>query len=1030
MTIEPEYAELHALSNFSFQRGASHAEELIAQAAALGYGAIAITDECSLAGVVRAHQAARLEGVRGRVRLIIGSEFTCADGLKLVLLAPTKAAYEQLSTLITRARRAAPKGDYRLLREDAAALCPDCFVLWIPEREPDDADARWLRTHFRDAWIAVELHRSADDTARLTRLRALADTTGLRCVASGDVHYHSPQRRALQDVQTALRYKTTVAHCGARLFPNAERHLRPLKILRELYPPELLTEAVAIAARCRFELTELKYDYPHEIVPAGETATSCLRRLTEAGMRERWPNGVPSDIATQIDKELALITELNYESFFLTVYDIVRYARSRGILCQGRGSSANSAVCYALGITAVDPERSRLLFERFISKERAEPPDIDVDFEHQRREEVIQYVFTKYGRERAALAATVITYRARSALRDVGRALGLAPEDIDRFAKSLAWWDKPDQLPQRLRALGFDPDEPQLTLWMRLTRTLIGFPRHLSQHVGGFVISDRPLSQLVPVENAAMPDRTVIQWDKDDLEALGLLKVDVLALGMLSAIRRALELREGFRGLSMSLHQIPPEDRKTYDMICRGEVIGVFQIESRAQMNMLVRLKPRTYYDLVIEVAIVRPGPIQGGMVHPYLQRRIDPKKIEYPPPLKKVLERTLGIPIFQEQVMEIAVIAAGFTPGEADQMRRSMAAWKRSGGLEKFRERLLSGMAERGYETRFAERIYQQILGFGSYGFPESHAASFALLAYASAWLKCHEPAAFIAALLNSLPMGFYPASMLVREAQRAGVEVRPVDVNASDFDCTLQPSAANPDDPAIRLGLRLVTGLSPKTAQAIVAARAGTPFASLDELVRRVRLDSRARRALADADALAGLVGHRHSARWAAAGSQVQTPLLSDAGTQEATIQLPPPREGADIVADYRSTGITLRRHPAALLRPRLDRLGVRRATDLPALPDRTSVTVGGVVMFRQRPATASGLMFMTLEDETGIVNLVVSAQLLEEQRDILIGTRFLIAEGELQNAAATIHVFLRRAEDRSAWIGDLPHLSRDFH
>jgi error-prone DNA polymerase len=1020
------YAELHALSNFSFQRGASHAEELVTRAAELGYSAIAITDECSLAGVVRAHQATRLDGNRDRIRLIVGAEFRFADDLTLVLLAPTRIAYEQLSALITRGRRAAAKGHYHLLRDDAAELCPDCFALWPAPAEALPADAHWLRARFADAWIAIELHREAGDARKLARLRALAAAAGLPCVAAGDVHYHLPERRRLQDVQTALRHRRTVQTCGRLLFANGERHLRPIATLLQQYPPSLLAEAAAIADRCRFELTELKYDYPQELVPAGETATSHLRRLTEEGMARRWPQGTPPAIARRIDEELALIEELKYEAFFLTVEDIVRWARARDILCQGRGSAANSVVCYALGITEVDPARSRLLFGRFISRERGEPPDIDVDFEHQRREEVIQYIFGKYGRERAALAATVITYRPRSALRDVGRALGMPPEDIDRLTQSLAWWDRPEQLDERLRALGFDPRE--LALWLQLTRELIGFPRHLSQHVGGFVISDRPLSQLVPVENAAMAGRTVIQWDKDDLDALGLLKVDVLALGMLTAIRRTLDLCSAFHGRPFRRSDVSAEDPETYAMIRRGETVGVFQIESRAQTNMLAKLQPRSFYDLVIQVAIVRPGPIQGGMVHPYLKRRTDRRLIEYPPRLEDVLARTLGIPIFQEQVMEIAVIAAGFTPGEADQMRRSMAAWKRSGGLEKFRDRLIGGMIERGYERDFAERIYQQILGFGSYGFPESHAASFALLVYESAWLKCHHPAAFTAALLNSQPMGFYPPSMLVREARRVGVEVRPVDVTASEQDCTLEPGD-DPSRPAIRLGLRQVGGLDARSAAAIVEARRERPFGDVDDLVRRAGLNARARRALADADALRTLAGHRHRARWAVAGAETAPPLLREAPVPEAAIALAAPSEGAEIVADYRSTGLSLRRHPLALLRERLRQRKVLAAADLPTLAHGRGVTVAGLVMFRQRPQTASGLMFMTIEDETGTVNLIVPARMIETHRDALLGTRLLLARGRLENAGGVIHVLLQDVVDRSSWIDGLPYLSRDF-
>ncbi|MBI2382829.1 MAG: error-prone DNA polymerase, partial [Gammaproteobacteria bacterium] len=768
------YAELHCLSNFSFLRGASHAHELVRRARELGYQALAIADECSMAGIVRAHQAARQHGLK----LIVGTEVRLEDGPKLVLLAENRDGYAAICGLIAQARRAAAKGSYKLRRCDflptpalpRGAAADGVCALWCPDAEARDEDAAWLRERFAGrAWIAVELHRGADDGARLRRLRALGARHGLPLAAAGDVHMHVRGRRVVQDVLTAIRHRLPLAECGHRLFPNGERHLRRLEELRELYPEELLQETLRIAGRCDFRLDELRYAYPRELVPAGRDAAGWLRELTEDGLRERFPQGVPAAVRALIDKELALIAELRYEHFFLTVHDLVRFARGRGILCQGRGSAANSAVCYALGITEVDPARMNMLFERFISRERNEPPDIDVDFEHQRREEVIQYVYRKYGRERAALAATVVGYRPRSAIRDVGRALGLAPDLLDRLSQSLAWWDAPQEFPQRLREAGLDPDSAAARRFLHLVGRLLDFPRHLSQHVGGFVISDAPLAQLVPVENAAMPERTIIQWDKDDLEALGLLKVDVLALGMLSALRRALDIVSRRRGAPFRLADIPAEDPATYEMIGRGDTIGVFQIESRAQMAMLPRLKPRTFYDLVIEVAIVRPGPIQGGMVHPYLRRRRGEEPEEYPSAeLRKVLGRTLGVPLFQEQVMEIAVVAAGFTPGEADHLRRSMAAWKRGGSMDHLRERLLDGMARRGYAPAFAARIFEMIRGFGSYGFPESHAASFALLAYASAWLKRHEPAAFFAAILNSLPMGFYAPAQLVQAARR----------------------------------------------------------------------------------------------------------------------------------------------------------------------------------------------------------------------------------------------------------------------
>ena len=779
------FAELHCLSNFSFLRGASHAEELVVRAEKLGYGALAITDECSLAGVVRAHEAAKEHGLH----LIIGTQLRLVDGPKLVLLATDRIGYGNLSALITQGRRSAEKGEYRLARADLDDGVPGCLALLVPTTDKAaSADAAWLRERFAErAWIAVELHHGARDAERLAQLQTLSRVSGLPLVATNDVHMHVRGRRALQDVLTAVRVGVSVAQAGHALFPNGERHLRPIAKLARLYPPELLAESMAIAQRCTFSLDELRYEYPEEVVAPCETPVSWLRKLVEDGLRWRFGAGsTPPSVRTLIERELALIAELRYEAYFLTVYDIVRHARSQGILCQGRGSAANSAVCYALGITEVDPARSTLLFERFISRERNEPPDIDVDFEHERREEVIQYIYEKYGRHRAALAATVICYRTKSAFRDVGKALGLDLAQVDRIAKNLTLRDLGGGVPERLRESGFDPEAPTMRRLLALTQQLIGFPRHLSQHVGGFVISRGPLDRLVPIENASMADRSVIQWDKDDLDALGLLKIDVLALGMLSAIRRALDLLSAWHRKPLAMQDIPAEDPAVYAMLQRADTVGVFQIESRAQMSMLPRLKPEKFYDLVIEVAIVRPGPIQGGMVHPYLRRRQKLEEVTYPSKaVKAVLERTLGVPIFQEQVMQLAVVAAGFTPGEADGLRRSMAAWKRKGGLEHYERKLIDGMCERGYTEQFAQQIFQQIRGFGEYGFPESHAASFALLVYVSAWLKHHHPAAFCAALLNSQPMGFYSPSQLVQDAQRHGVEVRPVDVLVSGWDC-----------------------------------------------------------------------------------------------------------------------------------------------------------------------------------------------------------------------------------------------------
>jgi error-prone DNA polymerase len=998
-----DYAELHCVSNFSFLRGASHPQELVRQAQALGYRALALTDECSLAGSVRAWDALRELPASGDFQLIIGAEFQPADGAPtLVLLAPEQRAYTQLSALITRARRRAPKGRYQLARADLERELDACLALWLPPARPTADDARWLCRHFpQRAWLAVELHRGARDAHRLAQLMAFAAAHGLPAVAAGDVHMHRRSRRRLQDLLTATRHGCTLAAAGARLFPNGERHLRPRPVLERLYPPELLAESVAIAARCRFALGALHYEYPEELVPQGLSASAHLRALTAAGMQRRWPTGVPPAITALIERELALIAELRYEHFFLTVHDVVEYARQNRILCQGRGSAANSAVCYALGITEVDPARMSVLFERFISRERNEPPDIDVDFEHERREEVIQYIYRKYGRERAALAATVITYQPRSARRDVARALGIAT-----------------------RA----PTEREAQLAQQLVRELCGFPRHLSQHVGGFVISGRPLAELVPVENAAMPERTVIQWDKDDLESLGLLKVDVLALGMLSAVRRTLELVSGWRRVPLRLQDIPAEDPATYEMICRGETLGVFQIESRAQMSMLPRLRPRCFYDLVIEVAIIRPGPIQGGMVHPYLQNRRNPAAVRYPSPeLEQVLKRTLGVPIFQEQVMQIAVVAAGFTPGEADGLRRSMAAWKRKGGLEPYRERLLSGLRARGYTAEFAEQIYRQIQGFGEYGFPESHSASFALLTYVSCWLKCHEPAAFFAALINSQPMGFYQPAQLTQEARRVGVTLLPPDVCISDWDCTLEPDVSG--RPALRLGLRQVRGLAAADARRLIAARTDATLTGVDALAHAAQLNAATMQKLAAAGALAGLQSNRHAASWQALGVERLPGLLAGSSVSEALPALPVPSEGETILADYSHLGLTTGRHPLALLRPALTRRGLCDSRRLRALPDGAAVRTCGLVTHLQRPGTASGVVFVSLEDEHGIINLILWPQVFDAQRRVALGASMLAVSGTLQNRDNVTHVVVRRLQDASRWVGALQRRSRDF-
>jgi error-prone DNA polymerase len=995
----------------------------------LGYSALALTDECSMAGVVRAYEAAKECGLK----LIVGSEFRTTDDLHVVLLAPTQAAYAQICALITLARRRSPKGEYRLARGDFEHDLGECLALWVPPAQPRMSIATWLRDLFpQRCWIAVELHRGADDAQRLARLRELAHATGLPMVAAGDVHMHVPERRALQDTVTAIRHRCTLAQAGHRLFPNGERHLRSFAALAAVYPSDLLEASARIAERCTFSLGSLRYHYPHELVPAGVDASTHLRNLTEAGLRERWPAGVPQKVRAAVEKELALVRELKYEHFFLTVHEIVHWARDpqRAILCQGRGSAANSVVCHALRITEVNPGQIDVLFERFISKERNEPPDIDVDFEHERREEVIQHIYEKYGRERTALAATVITYRARSAIRDIGKALGLGLDVVDRLAKAQAYWDNWEAFRAGLAQQGLDPDATVVRQLCARVKELLNFPRHLSQHVGGFVIAEEPISQLVPIENAAMPERTIIQWDKNDLEALGLLKVDVLALGMLTAMRRTFDLlREAGTG-PVCMQDIPDDDKATYDMICRAETVGVFQIESRAQMSMLPRLRPRTYYDLVIEVAIVRPGPIQGGMVHPYLQRRrLPPEQVPYPnEELKEILKKTLGVPIFQEQVMQIAITAAGFSAGEADLLRRSMAAWNRTGTLERFRDKLLQGMAAKGYDPAFAERIYKQIEGFGEYGFPESHSASFALLTYYSSYLKCHRPAAFMAGLINSQPMGFYQPAQLLEEAKRQEVTILPVDVTMSDWNCTLEREANGKH--ALRLGMRLVRSLREEEGERIMAARRDGAFASIDDVSHRAALPKRATRALAMAGAFRGLAEHRNLAYWNALGVERLPGMLAGVETRESAPALPAPGEWEEILRDYRQLGLSTGRHPLALLRPQLRRLGCSRRRELDTMRNGHTVSVAGLVTHLQHPQTANGVIFASLEDETGINNVIIWPAVFEAFRHRILGTNLMIVTGELQSQEGVVHVVAERIEDYSHWVRAMPRNSRDFH
>ncbi len=1078
----PGYAELHGLTNFSFQRGASMPEEVVERAYQLGYAALAITDECSVAGIVRAHVALRdlpaklseHEREHPDFRLLFGSEFRF-ERFKLVVIANDTEGWGNLCEFITAARNTeAPKGEYRVSWEgsDVASL-QDCQVLFVPHRNPGGTmDTATLQEDLLAAkalygdnlWLAVEMLNELDDDLWFVTLMQAGEQTGVPLVAAGDVHMHARARKPLHDVLTAVREGKTVVECGFALQSNAERHLRQRVRLAELYLPEMLANTLVVAERCRFdpEVIRENYRYPLETVGSSETAAQTLVRKTWEGAQERYPDGVPSQVRAQVEKELELITSLNYEMFFLTVEDIVHFARSQKILCQGRGSSANSAVCYCLGITAIDPAKSHLLFERFLSRERREPPDIDVDFEHQRREEVIQYIYKKYGRERAAIAAVVICYRSRSALRDVGKALGIDERLVDEFAKDHYWFDDTvlgEQLRAAAERVGVKEDELKLVQWIELTQRLKGFPRHLSQHVGGFVLTHTKLTRLVPVEKASMVDRSVIQWEKDDLEAMGMLKVDVLALGMLSAIRRGLDHMNRWRGTTLQMHQaVPTDDDVVFDMICDADTIGVFQIESRAQMSMLPRLKPRTYEDLVIEVAIVRPGPIQGGMVHPYLKQR-DRKRRHLPihyekEELKAALERTLGIPIFQEQVMQISMIAAGFSADQADRLRRAMAAWKRKGGIEKFQEPLINGMIEHGYRREFAEAIFKQVMGFGDYGFPESHAASFAMLVSVSCWLKYHEPACFLAALLDSQPMGFYSPSQLVQDARRHGVEVRPVDVTCSDVDTTLEARApdaprmptgtdaryadrlGNENQPAVRLGLNRIASLSKEGAERLLDARAQAPFTSTEDLALRAELDGKDMAALAAADALMSLSGHRRQQVWDATAQHRSPALLRGVPINEQVLLLPAAPEGEEIVGDYAALGLTLRRHPLALLRPRLARMKLMSAAELRPLPSGQTVRACGIVKGRQRPQTANGTIFVTLEDETGNVNVIVWSHVIEAWREPLLKSHLLAVQGTWQrdddSGGKVQHLIATGFKDLTPLMGRLAlsNTSRDFH
>ncbi|NRQ41481.1 error-prone DNA polymerase [Rheinheimera sp. YQF-2] len=1029
------YAELFCQSHFSFLHGASSPQELVQQAAELGYSALALTDECSVAGIVRAYRQINEQALN--IKLIVGSYFKL-DKLELVLLCPDKAAYAELCRVISNARRRSTKGEYCLTEWDLMSL-QHCLLLWLPtgDNDSDTHWANWLQKyHSERLWLALRRELSHNEAAFNHYCRQLVQQYQLKAVACGAVLMHSPQRLALQHCITAIKAGKPIAELGRQLLSNAERALRPLAKLEKLFSAELLQQSGVIAARCTFSLQELKYQYPSELVPEGETAAGYLARLVVAGSALRFPGGVPDRVQAIIDKEMALITELNYEYFFLTIYDVVQFAKSRGILYQGRGSAANSVVCYCLEITAVDPEKIQVLFERFLSRERKEPPDIDVDFEHERREEVIQYLYQKYGRERAALAATVISYRFKSALRDVGKALGLPISQLDFLVKNIQRRDPALSWQQQLSALGLNSNSQTTQQLITLVEQLRGAPRHLSQHVGGFVISQGPLYELVPVENAAMADRTVIQWDKDDLETLELLKVDVLALGMLTAIRKCFTLLKQHEQQDLSIAGISAlgDDAAVYQMIQKADTVGLFQIESRAQMSMLPRLKPACYYDLVVQIAIVRPGPIQGDMVHPYLKRRDGKEAVDYPSEaVKTVLQRTLGVPIFQEQVIALAMVAAGFSGGEADQLRRAMASWKKTGELLQFKHKLIDGMQSRGYALEFAERIYQQICGFGEYGFPESHSASFAVLAYVSAWLKYYYPAAFCTALLNSYPMGFYSPAQLLQDARRHGVSVLPLCVNQSQWDHSLQQQGK-----AIRLGLRQIKGLSSAGAELLLKLRPAGGYRDIQQL-RQTGLSRSDLQALASANALSSISGDRYNSRWQLLDTQHSLPLFATEPeplskvaqvAQTAPAYLTPPGKVEEMLEDYAATGLTLSTHPLALLRQAGKLPRSVPVEELHRVRHNSPVRVSGLVTLRQRPGTAAGVTFMSLEDETGTANVLVWLATAQAQQKSFLTATILQVDGILQREGEVTHIIAGKLVDLSALLAELRLSSRDFH
>ncbi|WP_119166469.1 error-prone DNA polymerase [Algihabitans albus] len=1025
----PAYAELVAATNFSFLRAGSHPEELVTAAKALGLAALGIADRNSLAGVVRAHTAAE----EAELPLLVGSRLVPRDGPEVICYPKDRPAYGRLCKLLTLGKRRAAKGECDLSFAEIVAFLPDQVAILLSPDRPDAVFEAHLGALVRaapgDVYLGASWRHRGDDARRLTRLAEIAARCAAPLVAVGEVLLHHPARKPLLDTLTCIREGVTIDTAGWRLEANAERHLKSAEDMARLFSawPEALSRTLEIAGKCRFKLDELTYEYPIEKGQRGRTPQQELEHLTWEGAAERYPQGLPQKVRTAVTYELNLIAGLNYAAYFLTVYDLVRFARSQKILCQGRGSAANSAVCYCLGITSVDPAKIELLFERFVSAERGEPPDIDVDFEHERREEVIQYVYAKYGRDRAGLAATVICYRSRGAVREVGKALGLSEDTVTALAGSIWGWSSEGVEEAQVRELGLDPESPRLALVLELTRELIGFPRHLSQHVGGFVMTRGPLDEVVPIENAAMADRTVIEWDKDDLESLGLLKVDVLALGMLTCLRKGFALLQRHYGRMLDLAEVPQDDPAVYDMLSDADSLGVFQVESRAQMNMLPRLRPKIFYDLVIQVAIVRPGPIQGDMVHPYLRRRKGEEPVEFPSQeLAEVLERTLGVPLFQEQAMKIAIVAAGFTPSEADRLRRAMATFRKLGIIHEFRGKLIDGMTKNGYDRGFAERCFKQIEGFGTYGFPESHAASFAQLVYVSAWMKCHYPAVFACALLNSQPMGFYAPAQIVRDARDHGVEVLEPDVNASDWDCTLEPARAGPGM-ALRLGLRQIKGLSPAEAERLVARR-GNGYPDPLSLWRKGEVGARALEALARADAFRSMGLDRREALWAVKGLPKADPLPLFAAMNEEErgpdpeVRLPKLSESEHVVQDYASLRLSLKAHPLVFLRDELTAEGYGNTAALHQAADGQRLSVAGLVLVRQRPGSAKGVIFITLEDETGIANLVVWPDVFQRFRATVLKASLLGVTGKVQRTGKVIHLVAETLVDQTERLATL--------